>query len=111
MPADYGRDNDLHRVAEKLEELDLKYGYAEFWKSQAITVLSDSKVKVRNIQIVNGTIKKYEYQSEYTWFDDQPDYEFSLLEEYIDYEFPFTKVYNIDGYKVVVLNYNLFGKE
>ena len=39
------------------------------------------------------------------------DYEFSLLEEYIDYEFPFTKVYNIDGYKVVVLNYNLFGKE
>ena len=78
-------------------------------------------MKVRNIQIVNGTIKKYEYQSEYTWFDDQPDiseyfillsdYEFSLLEEYIDYEFPFTKVYNIDGYKVVVLNYNLFGKE
>lgn len=121
MPADYGRDNDLHRVAEKLEELDLKYGYAEFWKSQAITVLSDSKLKVRNIQIVDGTLQKYEYQSEYTWFDDQPDvseyfillsdYEFSLVEDYIDYEFPFMRVYNIDGYKVVVLKYNLFGED
>ena len=84
-------------------------------------MLSDSKLKVRNIQIVDGTLQKYEYQSEYTWFNDQPDiseyfillsdYEFSLVEDYIDYEFPFMRVYNIDGYKVVVLKYNLFGED
>lgn len=121
MPPHYGRDNDLHKLAEKLEELDLEYGYADFWRAQAITVLSDSKVKVRNIQIVDGAIKKYEYQSQYTWFDDQADtskyfillsdYEYLLLSGYIYYEFPFATIYAADGYKIIILENNIFGKD
>ncbi|NLA76815.1 MAG: hypothetical protein GX851_03115, partial [Clostridiales bacterium] len=74
MPADYGRDNELHMLADTLEENNLTYGYATFWYSQAITVISDSEVKVRNIRIVPETgCEKYIYQSERSWFDAQPN--------------------------------------
>ncbi|NMP38376.1 MAG: hypothetical protein GX051_09715 [Clostridiales bacterium] len=76
MPADYGRDNDLHVLARTLEENDLTYGYATFWYSQAITVISDSQVKVRNVKIEPSTgCEKYIYQSERSWFDAQPGQE------------------------------------
>ena len=71
MPADYGRDNYLHVLAEELEERDLTYGYATFWRSQAITLLSDSKVKCRETLVNdNGIITDY-YQSSKLWYADQ----------------------------------------
>lgn len=120
MPANYGRDNDLHRIADELEKRGLTYGYADFWKAQAVTVLSDSKVKVRNIRISDGKISKYTYQSEYTWFDDQPDtekyfillsdYEYSLLQFNLILEHPTATTQTIDGYKILILPYNPFTK-
>ena len=50
IPADYNRDNTLHRLADKLEDEGLTYGYATFWRSQAITLLSDSKVQTMMIR-------------------------------------------------------------
>ncbi len=76
MPEDYGRDNYLHRLADVLVENDLEYGYATFWYSQAITLLSDSKVKCREILATakDGAKTDY-YQSSYDWYLPQPGVE------------------------------------
>lgn len=72
MPKDYGQDNYLHMLASDLEERGLEYGYATFWRSQAITVISDSKVKCRETLVNNsGVITDY-YQSSRLWYEDQP---------------------------------------
>ena len=71
MPKDYGRDNDLHLLAQKLEEEGLTYGYATFWRSQAITLLSDSKVKTREILVEKDGIETDKYQSQGAWYEDQ----------------------------------------
>lgn len=71
MPQDYGRDNILHRLTNVLEENGLEYGYATFWRSQAITLLSDSRVKTRMIlaNSSNGVWTDY-YQNCYSWYED-----------------------------------------
>ena len=83
MPADYGRDNTLHRLTEMLEREGLTYGYATFWQSQAITLLSDSKVKVREILVEDREIVTDQYQSQGAWYEDQEgvDEYFILLSE------------------------------
>lgn len=72
LPADYGRDNTLHRLAQFLEDEGLEYGYATFWYSQAITVISDSRVRVRNMDCNEryGVIGRH-YQSSLAWYNDQ----------------------------------------
>ena len=72
MPADYGRDNALHQLSETLEEKGLEYGYATFWRSQAITLLSDSKVKCRETLVNSSGIITDYYQSSRLWYEDQP---------------------------------------
>ena len=85
MPADYGRDNLDHRLAELLKSEGLEYGYATFWRSQTITLVSDSEVKVREILAdeFDGVYTDY-YQSSRRWYEDQEgiDRYFVLLEEY-----------------------------
>lgn len=72
MPADYGRDNELHVLSDFLVENDLEYGYATFWYSQATTLISDSKVKVRCINADSqGGITPYYYQTNKNWYNDQ----------------------------------------
>lgn len=93
-PADYGQDNDLHMLAQTLEDEGLTYGYATFWYSQAITVISDNEVKTRSVTVAEDSITKYTYQSEYSWFEDQPeqdkyfllltDEEYSLVEKSLE---------------------------
>ena len=71
MPKNYGRNNSLHQLADTLEEKGLEYGYATFWRSQAITLLSDSNVKCRETLVnSNGVITDY-YQSSRLWYEDQ----------------------------------------
>lgn len=72
MPADYGRDNTNHRLAEFLVEEGLEYGYATFWYAQAITVLTNSDVRVRNMDVNDnrGVIGRH-YQSSLNWYNDQ----------------------------------------
>ena len=72
LDPEYGRDNTNHRLAEFLVEEGLEYGYATFWYAQAITVLSDSEVRVRNMQIDDddGVVGRH-YQSSLDWYNDQ----------------------------------------
>lgn len=82
MPADYGRDNALHQISEYLVEKELSYGYATFWNAGSVTVISDSKATVRNVNVnSDGSVTPYYYQSSKRWFEDvegQEDY-FLLL--------------------------------
>ncbi|MBQ4140011.1 MAG: hypothetical protein IJD70_01630 [Clostridia bacterium] len=72
IPADYGRDNTNHRLAEFLVSEGLEYGYATFWYAQAITALSNSEVRVRNMDTNerDGVIGRH-YQSSLNWYNDQ----------------------------------------
>ena len=72
MPVNYGQNNALHYLTAKLEEEGLEYGYATFWRSQAITLLSDSKVKTRMILADSdkGVWTDF-YQNCYSWYKDQ----------------------------------------
>ena len=72
MPPDYGRDNKLHVLSQELEKQDLTYGYATFWNSQSITVLSDSRVRARGVTVDNNGVSPYRYQSSSAWYRDQP---------------------------------------
>ena len=85
MPADYGRDNLDHRLAAKLKAEGLEYGYSTFWRSQAITLISDSEVRVREILAdeFDGVSTDY-YQSSRAWYEDQEgiDKYFVLLNDY-----------------------------
>lgn len=71
MPYNYKRDEGYQGLAAYLQEQGLTYGYATFWNAGVITVLSDSEVQVRNVELQNGTIQPYTYQSQKQWFTDQ----------------------------------------
>ena len=131
MPADYGRDNELHRLTEALEKEGLTYGYATFWRSQSITLLSDSRVKCREI-LVDGDSKSPtyglttdHYQSSLRWYEDQEgvDEYFVLLSKYeynqivlSDYwvalsERALVREFEVDGFVVSVFSENIWGSE
>ena len=88
LPEDYGQDNTNHRLAAFLVEEGLEYGYATFWYSQAITVLTNSQARVRNITADRNGVKGRHYQSSLNWYNDQEgvDEYFVLLsaKEYAD---------------------------
>ena len=75
MPKDYGQDNHLHVLAQELENRGLTYGYATFWNSQAITLLSDNQVKCRETLVTDQGIVTDYYQSSRKWYEDQPGVE------------------------------------
>jgi len=72
-----------HIAADKLEERGLKYGYANFWFSGVITMLSDGNVDVASIRENESQPIAYGYQSSYDAFEDKVDAEsyFLLLTE------------------------------
>ena len=71
MDYDFERDDIYHQLAEELEAMGLEYGYATFWYSQSITLLSDSKVKTRMILADpdDGVTTDY-YQNNFNWYED-----------------------------------------
>lgn len=76
MPMDNTSENILYQLAEQLEDLDLSYGYATFWNANGLTIVSDSRIQCRDIDInEEGFYKRYYYQSNVTWYEDQPGQE------------------------------------
>lgn len=113
--------NEKYQLAQTLEGNGLTYGYATFWNSQAITVLSDSRVRAANIDINENGIAPCAYQANQNWFEPQEDveeyfvlasdYEISVLQETIDwnlFEMLATDIIEIEGYKIYVFNSLLF---
>ena len=63
---------DAHLITEALEEHGLKTGYATFWRSQIITMLSDSEIQCRVISDDVSVPTKRNYQSSDSWYEDVP---------------------------------------
>lgn len=76
--------NEKYKLAVQLEEKGLTHGFATFWNSQAITVLSDSRVKAANIDVKENGISPASYQSNSSWFEpvEGVDEYFVLLTDY-----------------------------
>ncbi|MBO5294101.1 MAG: hypothetical protein J6B71_02490 [Clostridia bacterium] len=83
MPADYGKNNSWHRVADELEARDLRYGYGNFWWAEIVTLLSDGEVQAANVNFsATDGVKKMNYQLPKNAFDDkETDRYFLLLTE------------------------------
>lgn len=75
MPAMQYKNAVLYQLADALEENGLDYGYATFWRANSITVVSDSRVECRSVNVTETGVTPYEYQSCRSWFDDQPNQE------------------------------------
>lgn len=123
MPTDHGRDNDLHRLTRVLEEKELSRGYATFWNSQAITLLSDSRVKTMMVLVdENLGITTDYYQNSKKWYEDAEDTDryFLLLnlaenaaaekcDEWLEFADRHTveKLYLMDRYVLYILDANI----
>jgi len=109
--------NEKYGMIQYLKENNLNYGYATFWNSQVITVLSDSQVRAANVDVNENGIAPCPYQSNMNWFDEQEGTEkyFVLLSHYeeetlmqtADGEYFRTlpiEMHQIDGYVIYVFD-------
>lgn len=81
MPIDGEKNNERYGLTHFLMEQGLHTGYATFWNSQVITLLSDSEVRVANIDVNEDGISPCNYQTDKKWFDEREGekYYFVLL--------------------------------
>ena len=119
MPKDYGRDNVLHSLTTILEAYKLDEGYATFWNSQAITLLSDNDIKVRNIEVYASGPKEAFYQGQFDWYKSEgmEDGCFLLVsanEEQTLYTYfagegsDYTEKIELGGYSIYIYDRNIF---
>lgn len=84
LPSDPYDSNVLYQLNDYLEEAELYYGYATFWRANAITVISGDYVQVRSVKVSDdGQLSIYHYQSDIHWYDEQKGQEeyFLLLDQ------------------------------
>lgn len=63
--------NEKYGIIQFLKDNSLDYGYATFWNSQVITVLSDSEVRAANVDVNDNGIAPCAYQANQNWFRPQ----------------------------------------
>ncbi len=122
MPKNEYKNSVLYQLADVLMENDLNYGYATFWRANSITVISDSKVKCRNVTIDEHVIEPYLYQTSNSWYKAQPDQEkyFLLMSDveklYLESanspvaSMPHEELFE-QGYYIWIFNENIFAEE
>lgn len=66
-----------------MEKENLRYGFASFWNANIYTLRTDGETRVRDINVNDEGISKRLYQSEESWYKEQPDTDeyFLLLTE------------------------------
>lgn len=69
FPKNGAENNPLFNITQYLEKNGLTKGYATFWNSQVITLLSDSKVQTANIDVNENGIAPCLYQTDKKMFD------------------------------------------
>ena len=66
------KDGDYHsKVVAKLKSEGVQYGYATWWHGQAISILSDWKIRTSSVRVTDKEIYPYRYQSANQWYQDQ----------------------------------------
>lgn len=76
---DWQSFNDVSKLVQYVENNNLKYGYATFWNAGSVTVLSDNKVKVRQIYIENGIPQKFKWLSSNSWYEQSNEHTKTFL--------------------------------
>ncbi len=73
LPPQQKQDEGLYTIVDTMKEQGLTYGYATFWNANALTVISDSDIRCRTIELTDNhsDYKKRLYQSNVHWYDDQ----------------------------------------
>ena len=71
MQADNTKSNYLYLLTEELEKRNLTYGYATFWQANALTVISDSAIKCRSVEVDKTGVWIRPYQSNRHWYEEQ----------------------------------------
>lgn len=109
-------NRQLQAIGEFLESKDLEYGYATFWNAGAITLLTDSEVKVRNIsQTTMGDLSPRIYQSNYNWYRDNSYDKYFIILDNAEYE-PYIysekyvepiEAYYVENRHILVYDYNI----
>jgi len=122
MPRNNYINNVLFQLSKYIEEQKLTYGYATFWNANAITVISGSNIKVRNIDITDYGIIPRSYQSSTRWYENQKNQdnyfllltesEYKILEQKLGYYIDnadkiLTTSINNSNYYIIVYNYNV----
>ncbi|MCM1244888.1 MAG: hypothetical protein NC293_04490 [Roseburia sp.] len=67
-------ETEQERVASVLEQYELKHGYANFWDSSIITVLSGQKVKIRAVLMNEGGIAVHEWGCKRSWYKEKANF-------------------------------------
>lgn len=108
----------LTSLAKYLENNNLEYGYATFWQANIVTMLSDSKVKARNITVDESGYSIYNYQTNVNWYDKATGYGryFVVMtaDEYSKYYLASStieraaEVRDCSGYKILIYRHNIF---
>lgn len=109
--------NEKYPLVQVLKEHGFTHGYATFWNSQVITLLSDNEVSTANVDINENGISPCYYQTDSNQFLPQEgveryfvlmsDYEMSILQQTVDwsyFELMADEIIPIDGYKIFVFN-------
>jgi len=119
MPADNTQSNYLYALTGELEKRNLTYGYATFWQANALTIISDSAVKCRSVEVDTSGVWLRPYQSNTHWYEDQAGQEnyFLLLSaqeaqilknmNYILLTHPHEE-FTVDKYEIWVFEKNIF---
>lgn len=71
MPKDSYKDNELYELADFLEKENLSYGYATFWRANALTVIAGPDIKVRSVGVDDTAITPSDYQTQKSWYEAQ----------------------------------------
>ncbi len=118
---------DAHLITEALEKRGLKHGYATFWRSQMITMLSDGEIECGVIHDDTTVPRKRNYQSSDAWYEDvegedeyfllltraEHEKTFSWINEHVDiekYSFPIANEDTGAAYYVYVYSENFIEK-
>ncbi len=120
MKKDNTQDNYLYALSDELKAHGLNYGYATFWRANGLTIVSDSAIKCRSVDITDtkGCYIRY-YQCNKNWYEDQENQQqyFLLMtpSESKDLENAGSPLLTkphirmlIKGYEVWIFNENIF---
>lgn len=113
--------NEKYPLVQMLAEHGFTHGYATFWNSQVITLLSDNEISTANVDINENGISPCYYQTDSNQFLPQEgaqkyfvlmsDYEMSILQQTSDwtyFELLAEDYISVDGYKIFVFSSLVF---
>ena len=66
------KNNTQYQLADFLESENVTKGYSTFWNANSITVITDAKIKVRDIYVDENGARRRTYQSSKRWYNNDP---------------------------------------